>query len=150
MARKREKKEEEEEEEIGYDTVLDNQNVREYGKEEEQKRSKKNEQEIGDGKEKTNGHARGIEEIREDGRKTSLLLISSQSFIVSLPSLLLRALKPSRSSSPLISLLSLFLFLIQRNKKYHVKNKDIWKFLDGIYFKKEKLELGGDQYKCLS
>ncbi|TYK07333.1 putative nuclease HARBI1 [Cucumis melo var. makuwa] len=31
--------------------------------------------------------------------------------------------------------------------KYHVKNKDIWKFLDGIYFKKEKLELGGDQYK---
>ncbi|KAA0063790.1 putative nuclease HARBI1 [Cucumis melo var. makuwa] len=32
-------------------------------------------------------------------------------------------------------------------QKYHVKNKDIWKFLDGIYFKKEKLELGGDQYK---
>ena len=40
-----------------------------FGKEEERRRSKNNEQEIGDGREKMNGHARRIEEIREDGLK---------------------------------------------------------------------------------
>uniref|UniRef100_A0A9I9EH01 Uncharacterized protein n=1 Tax=Cucumis melo TaxID=3656 RepID=A0A9I9EH01_CUCME len=98
-------------------------------------------------------------------KKISLLLISSRSFIFSLPifsssSRLHQTLASSAlhllasSSSHLISLLSLFLFLMQRSKvkgnwipteiywrKCHVKNKDIWKFLNGIYIKKRSWSL---------
>ncbi|KAL4014404.1 hypothetical protein IC575_026606 [Cucumis melo] len=84
-------------------------------------------------------------------KKTSFLLISSQSFIASLPSLLLCASNPSRSSSPRVFVSSnfssvSFFFLIQRSKMSRTR---IYGSSYGIYSKKEKLELEGDQYKWL-